>query len=445
MDEVDGMAGNEDRGGILELINTIKKSKIPIICICNDRHHIKIRSLAGHCFDLRFGKPKLEQIRSALMSVCFKEGIKITSPLLDQIIAGCNYDIRQCMHNLSMWSSNNKNLDTGKNAQNDIEKAIKDIRISPFEACKQVFVGDPNRSLNDKSDLFFADYSMMPLFVQENYLSIIPNNLTGTTKKEKVLSHLMLLSESMESMCFSDRVGKLVRAMNWSLLPVQAIFATVVPGEKLNGTMGMTAFPQWFGKNSKQNRVDRILQELQKHMRINISANKIGVGMDYLSVLKKKLTTPLIKHGADGIPEVLEIMQGYCLTRDDFDTIVELSTWPNQVDVMAKIDSKVKAAFTRAYNKESHKNPFSIVDVKKLKAVKGDENIEGLDEEGAGEESEEEDKDDIKSDAMIKAGNTKKKTASSTAAKTAKGGVKRGAKDSADSESKPTASKKKKT
>ena len=37
MDEVDGMAGNEDRGGILELINTIKNSKIPIICICNDR------------------------------------------------------------------------------------------------------------------------------------------------------------------------------------------------------------------------------------------------------------------------------------------------------------------------------------------------------------------------------------------------------------------------
>ena len=37
MDEVDGMAGTEDRGGILELINTIKASKIPIICICNDR------------------------------------------------------------------------------------------------------------------------------------------------------------------------------------------------------------------------------------------------------------------------------------------------------------------------------------------------------------------------------------------------------------------------
>ena len=103
MDEVDGMAGNEDRGGILELINTIKHSKIPVICICNDRQHVKIRSLANHCFDLRFYKPRIEQVRAALMSVCFKENIKITPELIDQIIIGCNYDIRQCLHNLSMW------------------------------------------------------------------------------------------------------------------------------------------------------------------------------------------------------------------------------------------------------------------------------------------------------------------------------------------------------
>lgn len=28
-----------DRGGIQDLIDTIKKSKIPIICICNDKYH----------------------------------------------------------------------------------------------------------------------------------------------------------------------------------------------------------------------------------------------------------------------------------------------------------------------------------------------------------------------------------------------------------------------
>ena len=56
MDEVDGV-GAGDRGGIAALISVIKDSKTPIICICNDRQHQKIQSLANHCYDLKFGRP----------------------------------------------------------------------------------------------------------------------------------------------------------------------------------------------------------------------------------------------------------------------------------------------------------------------------------------------------------------------------------------------------
>ena len=44
MDEVDGMSGG-DRGGIQDLMATIASSKIPIICICNDKYNQKLRSL----------------------------------------------------------------------------------------------------------------------------------------------------------------------------------------------------------------------------------------------------------------------------------------------------------------------------------------------------------------------------------------------------------------
>lgn len=120
------------------MIAIIKSSKIPIICICNDRQHPKMRTLANYCFDLRFYKPRLEQVRAAMASICFKEGIKITNELLDQIIVACNYDIRQCLYNLSVWSSNNKNFVSSKSTTNDIEKAIKDVKMNPFEACRQV-------------------------------------------------------------------------------------------------------------------------------------------------------------------------------------------------------------------------------------------------------------------------------------------------------------------
>lgn len=112
MDEVDGMAGNEDRGGMQvrksglgtankhqknrpditftvfefefefefknhllsyhqELILLIKNTKIPVICMCNDRNSQKIRSLANYCFDLRFQRPRVEQIKVNLTNLNF--------------------------------------------------------------------------------------------------------------------------------------------------------------------------------------------------------------------------------------------------------------------------------------------------------------------------------------------------------------------------------------
>ena len=53
MDEVDGMSAG-DRGGSAELIQLIKKTAAPIICICNDHSSPKMRTLAGHCLDLKF-------------------------------------------------------------------------------------------------------------------------------------------------------------------------------------------------------------------------------------------------------------------------------------------------------------------------------------------------------------------------------------------------------
>uniref|UniRef100_A0A914HD78 AAA+ ATPase domain-containing protein n=1 Tax=Globodera rostochiensis TaxID=31243 RepID=A0A914HD78_GLORO len=73
MDEVDGMSGNADRAGIAELIQMIKRTRVPIICICNDRQSRKIRSLANYCFDLRFQRPRLEQIKGKLMTIVTRE------------------------------------------------------------------------------------------------------------------------------------------------------------------------------------------------------------------------------------------------------------------------------------------------------------------------------------------------------------------------------------
>jgi replication factor C subunit 1 len=71
MDEVDGMTS--DRGGTAALNEYIKKTKVPIICICNDRQHPKMRTLAGNCYDLRFIKPGKTQVVDRIKKIIFGE------------------------------------------------------------------------------------------------------------------------------------------------------------------------------------------------------------------------------------------------------------------------------------------------------------------------------------------------------------------------------------
>ena len=68
MDEVDGMSSG-DRGGNAQLMSIIKTSATPIICICNDREKQSVRSLAKHCFDLKFTLPTAPQIADRMMQV----------------------------------------------------------------------------------------------------------------------------------------------------------------------------------------------------------------------------------------------------------------------------------------------------------------------------------------------------------------------------------------
>ncbi|XP_031416059.1 replication factor C subunit 1 isoform X1 [Clupea harengus] len=402
MDEVDGMAGNEDRGGIQEMISLIKTSKIPIICMCNDRNHQKIRSLANYCFDLRFQRPRLEQIKGAMMSICFKEGVKIPPPALNEIILASNQDVRQVLHNLSMWSAKDKVM-TYDQVKADANNARKDMKMGPFDVCRKVFAsGDEAKqmSLMDKSDLFFHDYSLAPLFVQENYVHVRPAAAGGNLK-----SHMVLLSKTADSICDGDLVDRQIRSkQTWSLLPTQAVYASVLPGALMSGYMSQfPTFPSWLGKFSSTGKHSRIIQELASHMCLRTLSSKQAVNLDYLPYMRSALLEPLQRAGAEGASQSVQLMDDYNLIKEDVDCIMEISTWGGRPDPYSKLDPKVKAAFTRAYNKESHLTPYSLQAVKKGRRGGPEADLatqDGDNDNDSQQQEEEEEEQGV--DAMIK-------------------------------------------
>ncbi len=139
MDEIDGMGGNEDRGGVSALIDIIKKTKTPIVCIANDKGHPKLRSLANHCYDLKFNKPDKRLISNRLVEICSLEGIKVEKNALEYLCESVGNDIRQCLNFLEMWSRKFKDLRYSDMTEK-YKKFNKDslLMVNSFEACTKL-------------------------------------------------------------------------------------------------------------------------------------------------------------------------------------------------------------------------------------------------------------------------------------------------------------------
>jgi len=102
MDEIDGMSGS-DRGGVAALINTIKQTRVPIICICNDRMSPKLKSLTSHCYDLRFTRIQKNSLIAPMISIAKKEDLNIEPNAMEALIERTNGDIRQILNVMQMW------------------------------------------------------------------------------------------------------------------------------------------------------------------------------------------------------------------------------------------------------------------------------------------------------------------------------------------------------
>ena len=93
----------------------------------------------------------------------------------------------QVLHHLSMVKASNlESKMEASQAKKEAETAKKtSVKIGPWDVCKSVFSAEEQKSMSfyDKSDLYFHDYNLAGLFVQENYLSSKPLAAGGDRKK----------------------------------------------------------------------------------------------------------------------------------------------------------------------------------------------------------------------------------------------------------------------
>ncbi|KAB8278505.1 hypothetical protein BDV30DRAFT_222681 [Aspergillus minisclerotigenes] len=442
MDEVDGMSAG-DRGGVGALAAIAKKTHIPLILICNERRLPKMKPFDHVTYELPFRRPTAEQIRARLSTICFREGLKIPPPVLDSLIEGTHADIRQIINMLSTVKLDQKNLNFEKGRE--MSKAWeKHVILKPWDIVSkilsaQMFSPSSKATLNDKIELYFNDHEFSYLMLQENYLRTRPALSGNYQGKEQKLKLLELADNAASSISDGDLVDRMIHGtqQQWSLMPTHAVFSFVRPASFAYGNMTERAgFTSWLGQNSKQGKLWRCTKEIQGHMRLRASGDRDEIRQQYLPLIWDKLVRRLMKDGKEGVEDVIDFMDSYFLTRDDWDALVELGLGPMDQS-MVKLDTQTKATFTRLYNQRSHPLPFmkasSVAAPKKMPKEKPDieDAIDESDDEVLEDDTKEDDESeelDLKKDKYVR---VPKKPAAKSAAKGGSGKGKK-AKKAAD-------------
>ncbi|KUI57685.1 Replication factor C subunit 1 [Cytospora mali] len=425
MDEVDGMSAG-DRGGVGALAKFCKKTEVPLILICNERKLPKMKPFDFVAGDIQFRRPTVDQVRSRIMTICHREGLKLPLPVVDALIEGSNKDIRQIINMLATIKLDQTSMDFDQSKS--MSKAWeKHVILKPWDICQKLLGGNlfnpaSKATLNDKIELYFNDHEFSYLMIQENYLKAKPAGLSGKgyNSREANMKYLELADQAAESISDGDLVDRMIHGpqQQWSLMPTHAVFSTVRPASYVAGSMIGSEFTKWLGNNSKLGKLGRYVREIHSHMRLKSSGDATEIRQQYLPILWYQLIKRLSFEGKDCIDEVINLMDSYYLTREDFDAIMELGVGPQHEDLV-KIETLTKTAFTRKYNAMSHPVPFmkasSVTAPKKAAKEVPDleDAIEADDDEAdvaepAGDDDEE---IDLKKDKYIKQPKAKPKRA----------------------------------
>ncbi len=149
LDEADNVFGSQDRGGIREIVNTVKKTQQPIVLIANDYYDLRRRSeaLSRMCKKIEFEPVNKSEIISLLQSICKNEGIKFDNKALQSIADRADGDVRSAVRDLESVSTGKDRIKVDdidalgfRNREAEIFPSLKTVlqKRDPIEAKQSV-------------------------------------------------------------------------------------------------------------------------------------------------------------------------------------------------------------------------------------------------------------------------------------------------------------------
>lgn len=226
-------SGN-DYGFISTIIECIKETKIPIICICDNKYDQNIKPVLSYCEEFKMVKPSYQEVYSLMYNVVINEKIRIKESQIKSLYEQSNGDIRFMLNTLQFGGYNNQNC-------------IKNIQsLNIFETTGKLLSID--ETLENKYETYWLSNDLHTLMIQENYI----NNTIGNN----IVKRLENTSYAADALTDVDLFEKYVNMTNWEFEPHVAI-NTLNACSKCN-KKAMVKFPQFLGRTSTINKNKKI-------------------------------------------------------------------------------------------------------------------------------------------------------------------------------------------
>jgi len=139
-DEADNLFGNEDRGGAKSIIQALRNTVQPIILIVNDYYELtrKASGIKLLATTIKFSRPTAQQVEEALGRIATREGLDITSDVIQRVIKNSGGDIRGAVNDLQSISL------LGTNDMNDVSQSLgwRDVPAEVFFALEDIFTSN---------------------------------------------------------------------------------------------------------------------------------------------------------------------------------------------------------------------------------------------------------------------------------------------------------------
>lgn len=240
-----------------EIVKEINNIHVPIICTSNTNYIPPIKYISDKITNFKLFPPYDNEIFTFLYPILKENNIILKQSELTDIVKNCNNDIRFILNTIEMMSY-------GKNKTINIKD---NTSMNMFDIGKELFNMD--KTTEEKYNLFSIDYSLMPLFIQENYINNTFNVKNIQTKMENI-------SNSSTSLSNSDLFDNMLHENNNWDLQKYVTTCCVEATDKCNTKL--IKFPEFFKKNKKQfESYENSLKNINYYYPINSNIEKLSV------------------------------------------------------------------------------------------------------------------------------------------------------------------------